>query len=82
VRNFVLIVACCLLAIPAGATVGLIVAALLTFGKIGQLPILTVPAGIVAALIYALWRPTEPAQRLKVLTIGSGIGVVIAILIK
>ena len=60
----------------------MIVAALLTFGKIGQLPLLTVPAGILAALIYALWRPIEPAQRLKVLTIGSGIGVVIAILIK
>ena len=81
-RNFVLIVACCFLAIPAGSTAGLIAAALLTFGKIGQLPILTVPAGIVAASVYALWRPTEPAQRLKVLTIGSGIGVVIAILIK
>jgi hypothetical protein len=82
VRNFVLIVACCLLAIPAGSTVGLIVAALLTFGKIGQLPILTVPAGIVAALVYALWRPIEPARRLKVLAIVVGIGVVIAVLIK
>jgi len=82
VRNSVLIVACCFLAIPAGSTVGLIAAALLTFGKIGQLPILTVPAGIVAALIFALWRPIEPAQRLKVLTIVVGIGVVFAILIK
>ena len=81
-RNFVLIAACCLLAIPAGSTVGLIIAALLTFGKVGQLPILTVPAGIVAALIFALWRPIEPAQRLKVLTIVVGIGVVFAILIK
>ena len=81
-RNFPLIVVCCLLAIPAVATVGLIAAALLTFGKIGQLPLLTVPAGILAALIYALWCPIEPAQRLKVLTIVLGIGVVIAVLIK
>jgi hypothetical protein len=82
VRNLVLILACCFLAIPAGSTVGLIVAALLTFGEIGQLPMLTVPAGIVAALVFALWRPIEPLQRLKILGIGSVVGVVIAILIN
>jgi hypothetical protein len=81
-RNFVLVVGCCLLAIPAGWTVGLAVAVLLTFGRIGQLPLLTVPAGIVAAVIYALWHPIEPSRRLKTLAIGSGIGVVVTIFIQ
>jgi hypothetical protein len=81
-RNFIRIVISCVLAIPVGWTVGVLVAALLTFGKIGQLPLLTVPAGIVAALIYALWRPIEPSMRSKVLTIGSGIGGVIALLLR
>jgi hypothetical protein len=70
-----------LLAIPAGSAAGLLAAFVLTFGKIGQLPILTVPAGIVATMIYALRPSIEPARRIKVLLIMTGAGILLSLLI-
>lgn len=65
------LVACLVLAVPFGWVLGVAVAAVVTGGAVGVLPILTIPAAILAALVFAVLPRIAVETRLRVLGAGT-----------
>ena len=79
VPAWVLVTASVVAALPFGWGVGVLVAYVLTAGRIGQLPALTVPLAIIGSIAFALSPWLTPGMRLTVLLVGTGVFVLLGI---
>ena len=78
VPAWVLVTASVVAALPFGWGVGVLVAYVLTAGRIGQLPALTVPLAIIGSIGFAVSPRLTPGMRLTVLLVGTGVFVLLA----
>ena len=81
VPAWVLVTASVVAALPFGWGVGVLVAYLLTTGRIGQLPALTVPLAIIGSIGFAVSPWLTPGMRLTVLLVGTGVFVLLGIVV-
>jgi hypothetical protein len=77
VPSWVVVAAAVVAALPFGWGLGVLIAYILTAGRIGQLPALTVPLAIVCSIVFALSRALAPWMRLTILLVGTGVFLVL-----
>ena len=81
VPAWVLVTGAVVAAFPFSWGLGVLVAYVVTAGRIGQLPALTVPLASIGAIGFAVSPWLTPAMRLTVLLVGTGVFVLFGIVV-